>query len=409
MSYKNALIQCAAILINDYGFQRVDVQNIKDEIWLSHATRKEFNLVRIYLSDKSFLNDKHTKQILGAIKSVFHQDSSFLELSIDDSESSLTQKEDRLIAKLSATQIPERILEAFPHLSLMFEEMDEAKLKQLEASIQKKDRVSNPKSFLAFLKVLPRGTLILSIALILISMIINGVSLLGYDIFATTIFFGAYYKTLINAHLELYRFLTYGFIHTDPFHLAMNVFALINLGNFMERIYGTAKFLMTVFVGIIVGSLFVYVAQGNVLLVGISAGLYAVLGVLGVYLVETGLIKQPQIRSQLWRMVMINIFINFIPSISVVGHMGGLLAGVFMGFGFSKSSHLAFLKRHAWIALGLLVVMVSSLGFRDQNATPLYPQTDQWIIELARDARLSWYADDLEASLNRYYVKVGLQ
>ncbi len=408
MKLNQSLRLCASILMNEYGYQRVDVQHLKNEIWLSHQNLKNYNLVRLYLADSPKLSTDHTNQILDAIKSVFHQKLSFLQVEFTLDASGFIEEETGSMMQVSAFKIPDEFIQAFPKCSQIFQEMDDKSYDKATAVLERRKQTQKPQNILEFFKALPKGTFYTSIVLVMISLLINGYSLLfETDIFSTAIFFGAYYKIFISAHFEIFRFLTYGLIHTDIFHLLMNVYALINLGNFMERIYGYQKFLITLATGIVMGALFVYVAQGNILLVGISAGLYAILGVLFVYLYETGLIKQPQIQAQIWRMVMINIFINFVPQVSVIGHLGGLVAGLLLGLGFSKSSKLAHLKQHSLIALALAFVALGVLSFQNTDATPIYGKNDAEVVEIARDINLSWYANDLEKSLMSYYVEVS--
>lgn len=408
MKLQQSLKLCASILVNEYGYQKVEVSHLKDEIWLSHQNQKNYNLIRLYLGEKPVLNPSHTNQILDAIKSVFHQKLSFLELEFNDNASGVIESDFGLVIQLSHLNLPETFTSQFPKCTQIFKDMDDKTYAKATDVLERRKSNVAPKNVFEFIKSLPKGTLYTSLILVLMTLIINGVSILfSYDLFATAIFFGAYYKIFITSHFEIFRFLTYGLIHTDLIHLLMNVYALINLGNFMERIYGTQKFLLTLVTGVIMGSLFVFIAQGNVFLVGISAGLYALLGVLGVYLYETGLIKQPQIQAQLWRMVFINIMINFIPQVSFVGHMGGLVAGVFLGFAYSKSAKIAHLKQHSMIALALLFVALIVLSFEYNESKPIYGTTDQYVIEIASDFNMDWYAKDLSQSLLKYYVEVS--
>ena len=408
MNLQKALKLCASILISDYGYQRVEVSHLRDEIWLSHQSQKDYNLIRLYLGDNPRLKTEHTHQILDAIKSVFHQKLSFLELEFTENAFGVIESDHGLVIQVSAINLPEAFTKVFPKCAQIFRDMEGKDYEKATSILERRQNKQAPQNFLDYIKLLPKGTFYTSIVLIVISLGINAVVLLNnYDLYSTAIFFGAYYKIFISAHFEIFRFLTYGFIHTDIFHLLMNVYALINLGNFMERIYGYQKFLITLFTGIIMGSLFVFIAEGNTLLVGISAGLYAILGVLGVYLYETGLIKQPQIQAQLWRMVMINVLINFIPQVSVLGHIGGLVAGLFLGFGFSKSAKINHLKQHSLIALALMFIALGVLSFQYNDATPIYGKTDGYVLDIANDFNLSWYAEDLSESLIKYYLEVS--
>jgi hypothetical protein len=155
------------------------------------------------------------------------------------------------------------------------------------------------------------------------------------------------------------------------------------------------------------GALFVFVGQGNVLLVGISAGLYAILGLMVMYLFESGLISQPAIQSQLWRTLLINILINFVPNVSILGHVGGFVAGLLLGLVFSKTQKFESLKIHGLASLLLLSVSLLVLGNLEPKQNPLYPDTDVWVIEMAEDFKLEFYAQARYDDLNRYYQEVN--
>lgn len=407
MTKEQMLFQMADHLIRKYGYTRVDVRNINNEVWLSHTTRKLYNLVRLSIDTGFDLKhvEERTHQILNAIQSVFQSELNFLDCAIDV-YCETHREENSTFIHFSLEEECNALNEAFPSLKDAFKEMDETAFKRLKKKLTTPTKAQKPQTFIEFMKQVPIATRIFLGIMIAMSLLINGLALSGYDIFATAILFGAYYKTFIVAHNEWFRLITYGFIHADLLHLAMNGLALLNLGNFMERIYGWKKFTLTLLIGILVGGMFVFVAQGNTMVVGISAGLYAVLGVMIIYLVETGLIKQRQIQAQLWRLIMVNLMINLIPQVSYIGHLGGFVAGILMGIAFTKSEKLKGLAFHSLMALALLIVLVFGLSFNNTKKTPLYGKTDLFVIEMAKDFGLSWYASSLEDSLIRYYQEV---
>lgn len=408
LNYEQASHYCATILIREYGFQKVEVQALKNELWLSHTSRKEFNLVRIYDVSLPDHNHQHSTKILEAISSIFQQKISFLELEMNQDETGVIVTDISTRISLNEHKIPDQFLKLFPKCSAIFDDLSDEQVQSIQQTMAPK-AVASKKTFIQFIKALPLGTLSTSIFLVSISLILNGLSLLGYDIYALSIMFGAYYKTFIMAHFEIFRLFSYGFIHIDIFHLLMNTYALISLGNFMERIYGLKRFFVTIISGIIMGGLFVYVSQGNVLLVGISAGLFSLLGVLVVYLFETGLVRQPQIQTQLWRMVMMNVLISLIPGISVIGHIGGLITGVLIGLIYAKSKTLEHIKKHAFYALVLLITAVAGLAYVNESALPLYGITDQQVVDIADDFGLTWYAEDVSKALIEHYQKVSYE
>lgn len=408
MREEELLIKIAFILIQDYGFVRVDVRNLKGEIWLSHLERTNVNLMRLHI-DSGFKFDRieaRTAQITKAIQAVFKQELSFAELVLDENETGYLNIDLGLQFHVSVSKMPEELTTIFPKLSSVYEASDMS-LSEMQKVIEPKKVSAKPLSLIDRFKLLPRATTLIISVLSFITLMINGVSLLGYDLYATSIFFGAYYKTFILASHEYWRLLSYGWIHIDFFHLMMNSLALSNLGQFVERLYGPKKLLITLMSGIVMGALFVFVAQGNVLLVGISGGLYAILGLMVMYLIESGLISQPAIQGQLWRTLMINVLINFVPNVSVIGHVGGFVAGILLGLIYAKTKRFEALKIHGVVAMGLLMLSLLGIGWMDSKRLPLYPETDLWVIEMADDFNLSFYAQARYEDLEIYYQEVN--
>lgn len=403
------LLKLADHLITKYGYVRVDVRNVTQEIWLSHMERSEYNLIRLSLHSGFELKkiEERTTQIKAAISSVLQKSLSFLNLEIDEEGSFEDREAEETHVVLSAESSDLSILKDFPDLKVVFSNSEDpqAEAKALQDKLRKQTVSKKPLSFFDYLKSIPRVTQILVLINVILYLIVQALVLKGYDIFASVIMMGAYYKTFILANMEYWRFLTAGFLHMDFFHLLMNMFALINLGNFMERLYGPKKFLITVLSGITVGSFFVFAAEGNLLVIGISGGLYAILGVMLMYLIETGLIKQPAIQSQVIRLVTINILINFLPQISVLGHLGGLVAGALLGLYYSKNKAWESMRKHAFNALILLVLALGAVSFQNTKTKPLYIKTDIWVVEMTEDLGLGWYSDILSKNLETYYQK----
>lgn len=404
------LFKVAQVLIERYGYTLIDVRAIQEEIWLNHPDKPEFGLIRLSLYKGFDLKNikERTLKIKHAILQILPNVAKFWDVEIDE-EGFLQEDESERIHLVISPEVAENtLLNVFPEIKLAFSQSDdpEKELEDLKKRIQIVHAPKKPITWKEQIKLLPKMTVsILAICLVL-TLLINGLSLLGYDIIPISILFGAYYKTFILANYEVWRFFTAGFIHIDIFHLAMNGIALMNLGSFVERLYGPKRLLLILLNGIFFGSFFVFVGQGNILLVGISGGLYALLGVMLVYLFETGLIRQPMIQSQVLRMVFMNVLINFLPNISVLGHLGGLISGVMIGLVFTNKSSWLGMRKHAMIALTLLSLFLVYFGITNPKPLPIYPGTDSDVIEIAQEVGLDFYADRLSTALNQYYLEV---
>ena len=131
---------------------------------------------------------------------------------------------------------------------------------------------------------------------------------------------------------------TAGFVHVDVFHLLINIMAFRNLGTMIEPVLGKKRYLFVLIAGILFGNMFVFIVDDGAVGLGISGGLFALLGVLLVYLFETQAIRNPRIRNQVISTLIMNLMISMLPNVSMMAHLGGLQVGIFLGIIFSAFS-----------------------------------------------------------------------
>ena len=405
------LFKVAQILIEKYGYSLIDVRAIQEELWLNHPEKPEYGLIRLSLYKGFDLSNikERTLKIKQAILQILPNIAKFWDVEIDDEGFLQEDESERIHVVISPEEMNNSLFEVFPEIKLAFSQSEdpEKELEELKKRIQSVRLPKKPQTIQERIKAMPKMTVSILAIITIITLLINGLALLGYDIISVSILFGAYYKTFVLANNEVWRLFTAGFIHIDIFHLMMNGIALMNLGAFIERLYGPKRLLLILINGIFFGSFFVFVGQGNALLVGISGGLYALLGVMLVYLYETGLIRQPMIQSQVLRMVFMNILINFLPNISVLGHLGGFISGVMLGLFFTKKTTWLPLRKHAIIAMTLLSIFLVFFGITYPKTEPYYIKTDEIVVKMAHDFGLNTYANNLEDSLIKYYNEVA--
>ena len=211
---------------------------------------------------------------------------------------------------------------------------------------------------------------------------------------------GAYYKRFIVDAFQIWRLITAGFLHIDPFHLMMNLIALRNLGQILERVIGSKRFLITLLAGIVYGNMFVFILDEATIGLGLSGGLFALLGVLFVYLYESGAFKNPTILSRVFSILLINILISTLPGVSAAAHMGGFQAGIFLGFMFTKRKDWEPLRKTAKILFAVLSVGLVILMIKNRLAEP-YLLLDKEVVKTWYELGFKRYADSLERRLIR--------
>ena len=169
---------------------------------------------------------------------------------------------------------------------------------------------------------------------------------------AVLIRFGAKVNSLIEGQHEWWRFVTPIFLHGGIAHILMNMYGLWVIGPYVERLYGSAKFVVfwvvTGIVGVVASFLsvqpgihnagpigrFLFKSQ-DVVSVGASGALFGLIGVLFVF----GIKFRHELPEGFKRAfgtgmlptILLNIFIGYmIPVIDNAAHMGGLVSGALL-------------------------------------------------------------------------------
>jgi rhomboid protease GluP len=400
------LYRLATSLVKEHGYQIVDVRIQQSEVWLNHPKRPDFGLIRLSIASNFQLKniEERTVKIKDVLMNVMPEIQRFWDIQIDDEGNMKELIDDLIRCVISPEAIDHPFFEQFPDLKQAFSQSEEPEeeLKALQRSYQK---LRQPKqlTWIQKIKNLPKLSYILVVLASLVTFSIRLLNLAGYDIFASAIFMGAYYKTFIQANQEYWRFITAGFVHIDFFHLLMNMIALVNLGTLLERTYQSWRVGVVLLVGIFFGSFFVYAVQGNVLLVGMSGGIYALFGMMLVFFFETGIIRQPMVRTQMIRLAFINILLNFLPQVSFLGHLGGFIGGVLMGIVFTKREAWKALRIHALMSTLILALALGYLSLNNSQRGPLYGRTDRYVLEIAESFNLNAYVERMSARLIAYY------
>ena len=146
---------------------------------------------------------------------------------------------------------------------------------------------------------------------------------------------GALYGPLI-ADGEWWRIVTSGFLHDNRIpmgllHIGFNMYLLYYVGQLLEPTLGRIGFLVAFFVSLLGGSLGALLLSPDKFTIGASG---AVFGLIGVSLMELRSRGIAPFQTDLGMLLIVNLVITFGFSayISVGGHLGGLAAGVLVGY-----------------------------------------------------------------------------
>jgi len=165
---------------------------------------------------------------------------------------------------------------------------------------------------------------------------------------------------------EWWRLASAMFLHFGLLHLALNMWALWDGGQWVERMYGHFRYVVIYFVAGLVGNLLSLVYhQGHAVSGGASGAIFGIYGALLSYLwLERARIQRGEFRWLFWAAVgfsAVSIVLGLlIPGIDNAAHIGGLTSGVLMGGLLIKPEHgaIGVPRRIRLMSSLVLVVMV---------------------------------------------------
>ena len=325
--------------ITEQNYNPVVVHGINDEIWLENMNN-DYKIIRIvskYIHNNEQLNfDRfRSRQIVKKLKKkTFSFKMNVLNIYIDlgDNVTKLEEENSKNISlsinKMSdikktvmSTIFPD-IIEKTKHdergMEFLFKVTED-----INASNEKK----NKKMEKIFSTKKPIVTYIL-IALCIFMFIVSGMGISTTSL----IKYGANAFSLVRDG-ELFRLITYMFLHAGIFHIFFNMYSLYIVGPRVEDFYGKWKFLLIYFLSGISGGLLSVAMNGEGISVGASGAIFGLFGALLYFGYNYRGYIGAIIKSQILPIIIYNLIIGFfIPGIDMWGHIGGLLGGLTVSY-----------------------------------------------------------------------------
>ena len=164
---------------------------------------------------------------------------------------------------------------------------------------------------------------------------------------------------------DWWRLITAMFLHGFLLHLAFNMFALYVIGGPVEEYLGRVRFLLLYLVSGLAGSAGALIQSPTTPVVGASGAIFGILGAM--------LILEWQATGRLGgtaaTLILVNLALNFGlnstgGSISIGGHLGGLVGGILVTLAFARwgRGHAAYGRVGLTGSLGLVVVTAASVA-----------------------------------------------
>jgi membrane associated rhomboid family serine protease len=159
---------------------------------------------------------------------------------------------------------------------------------------------------------------------------------------------------------DWWRPLTAAFLHYGPLHLAFNMLALLIFGSELERLLGRGRYLAVYLVSLVGGAAAIQLfGDPFIQVAGASTAIYGLMGAFGVVLVH----GKQDLRGLL-TLLGINLVISFLPGVSLIGHLGGLVGGAAAAAILVGARRNRTLAAAGTVALGavLLVLVFAGVG-----------------------------------------------
>ena len=180
---------------------------------------------------------------------------------------------------------------------------------------------------------LPIPYMTIAILIVLVGMFIVETALGGSTNATVLLKLGAMNNLVVASHDQFWRLFTAQFLHIGWLHLASNAVMIYYLGQYLEPLIGSWRFLGIYLLSGIGGNLFSF-ALGNdySLTAGASTALFGLLGaVIALYVRNREIPFIEQLGKMSIALAVINLGLDlFIKDIDILGHIGGLISGFFL-------------------------------------------------------------------------------
>ena len=331
--------------ITEQNYNPIVVNGVKDEIWLENS-EGPYYIVRINsnnIFNKEQLNFDHykTESIVKQIKKkTFSFNVNTLNILLDLNEDIKLEEVknivDAPIFDNNSSITNESILEAFPNINEKL--LKDAKGIDLMINVTKdinekteRENRQYEKTFSTKKIYITQAIILLCSIAFLITTVFGGlISLL--DVPSNVLVFLGANNIAFLKNYEVWRLITYMFLHGSLLHLLVNMYSLYIIGTQIENYYGKAKYITIYIISGICGGLLSAIGIGSTSIsVGASGALFGLLGALAYFGYNYRLYLGNVLKTQIVPVIAVNLLIGFmVQGIDNFCHIGGLVSGIFL-------------------------------------------------------------------------------
>lgn len=326
------LMSLVHFFVTKEGYTPIFVQGVKDEIWLENIDGP-YRIIRInsnYIhNEEQYKFDQFKiKNIVAQIKKKtlsFKVNALNIELNVSDrvKVESVKNVDNININALEDIKKNEYILNVFPDLKNdLTEKMGLDLLLNVASDINHKTESDNKK----FEKIFSKKKILITYILIFLCIIMYGVTVLMGDSNLVYITLGANNKILVK-NGQIFRLITYAFLHGSLIHLITNMYSLWIIGNQVENNLGKVRMIIIYFVSALCGGMLSCIFNDGIS-VGASGAIFGLMGALVYFGMHYRLYLHDALKNKLIPVILVNLIIGFsITGIDNYCHIGGLIGG----------------------------------------------------------------------------------
>lgn len=327
------LMSLVHYFVTKEGYAPIYVQGVKDEIWLENIDGP-YRIIRInsnYIhNEEQYKYDEFKiKNIMRQIKKKtlsFKVNTLNINLNVADRVKVESEKNiDNVFVKdIDEIKKNKEINEIFPNMK---NDLYQSKnsldlLLNVTNDINKKTETDNKK----YEKIFSRKKILMTYIIMAICVVMYLITVLMGLNNMNLLLLGANNIELLK-HGQIYRLITYGFLHGSIVHLISNMYCLYVIGSQVENNLDKKRFLTVYFISMITGGLLSALFNDGIS-IGASGAIFGLLGALLYFGLHFRLYLSEALRTRIIPVIVLNLIIGFaVPGIDVACHIGGLIGG----------------------------------------------------------------------------------
>lgn len=412
-TYDLYAMQLIRYFIVQHGYQIVRVQQHKDDIWLMNAKQELYPVLRISsksnagtLSDSEYIRNVHR-----IILNLIHREGPIM---IINTNPEATDVHNAMMSqiKVSIDGVSDlQLKKTFPGIDHIIHNVENAQQELVDLSREIEEaQLHHQKESVARAKkaAMPKATYVWMGIAILVYVATYIMTMLTQSAVMGVLTTGAYYKMNVVAAHEYYRLFTAGFVHGNVFQLMIHLYIFYCIGKISERMYTKKQYSLILLSSMLIGNVFVLIGEGNVLSIGMSAGMIGLICAYLVTLAENGSWRLPMVRVSMIKLIWYGLLLLLVSGVPLIGVLGGAITGLFLGILFHGGKRYQELRKHVKVAGGVLLLSLAYLSAMVSQVQPIQKDIDQQYIAVFRNTPLDAYATYVKSCFEVQYGKEQL-